>query len=80
MILYSNLCQVEVNGKKMRSKAVLNLTSPKIDFEITSELPVWDRKNLLLLNNFSQEQIRFIEDLMEEAMENGFVVKIEKSK
>jgi len=30
MILYSNLCDIEVNGVKMKSKAVLNLTSTKI--------------------------------------------------
>ena len=47
MILYSNLCEVEVDGKKMKSKAILNLTSPKNDREITSEMPVWDRGDLL---------------------------------
>ena len=76
MILYSNLCEVEVDGKRMKSKAVLNLTSPKIDKEITSEMPVWDRGDLLLINNFSQEQIRFINILLDEAVENGFIVKI----
>ena len=76
MILYSNLCEVEVNGKKMKSKAVLKLTSPKITNEFTSEIPVWERGDCLLLNDFSQEQIRFVENLMEEAVENGFMVKI----
>ena len=76
MILYSNLCEVEVDGKKMKSKAVLNLTSPKISRKITSKMPVWDRGDLLLINNFSQEQIRFIDTLLDEAVENGFEVKI----
>ena len=76
MILYSNLCEVEVDGKPMKSKAVLHLTSPKIDREITSEMPIWDRGDLLLINNFSQKQIRFIDVLFDEAVENGFVVKI----
>ena len=76
MILYSNLCEVEVDGKRMKSKAVLKLTSPKIDREITSEMPVWDRGDLLLINNFSQEQIRFIDVLLDEAEENGFMVKV----
>ena len=76
MILYSNLCEVEVDRKPMKSKAVLKLTSPKIDREITSEMPVWDRGDLLLINNFSQGQMRFIDALMDEAVENGFVVKI----
>jgi len=76
MILYSNLCEVEVDGKPMKSKAVLNLTSPKIDREITSEMPVWDRGDLLLINGFLQQQMRFIDVLMDEAEENGFIVKI----
>ena len=76
MILYSNLCEVEVNGVKMKSQAVLKLTSTKINDEITSDLPIWDRGDLLLLNNFSQEQIRFIDVLLDEAVENGFEVKI----
>jgi len=28
------------------------------------------------LNNFSQEQIWFVDTLMDEAVENGFIVKI----
>jgi len=35
------------------------------------------KKGLFLLdNNFSQEQIRFTEILLNEAVENGFVIKI----
>ena len=77
MILYSNLCEVEINGKPTKSKAVLHLTSTKISSEITSEIPVWDRAAFLLNNNFSQKQIRFIDALLDEAVENGFMVKIE---
>jgi hypothetical protein len=76
MILYSNLCEVKVNGKKMKSRAVLNLTSPKIKGGISSEIPVCDRAGFLLNNNFSQEQIRFIDTLLDEAVENSFMVKI----
>jgi len=76
MILYSNLCEVSIDGKPMKSQAVLNLTSPKINDEITSEVPVWERAGFLLNNNFSQGQIRFIDALLDEAVENGFVVKI----
>ena len=80
MILYSNLCEVEVDGKKMKSKAVLKLTSPKINEEITSEMPVWDRGDLLLINNFVLQQMRVVDDLMDEAEENGFMVKISNFK
>ena len=76
MILYSNLCDVEVDGKPMKTKAVLSLTSPKITDEISSEIPVWDRTAFLLDNIFSQEQIRFIDVLLDEAEENGFLVNI----
>jgi len=76
MILYSNLCEVEVDGIPMKSKAVLKLTSEKIKSEISSEILVWDRAGFLLDNKFSQEQIRFIDVLLDEAVENGFEVKV----
>jgi hypothetical protein len=76
MILYSNLCEVEVDGKKMKSQAMLNLTSSKIAKEFTSVIPAWERGDFLLLNNFSQEQIWFVDALMDEAVENGFIVRI----
>ena len=76
MILYSNLCEVEVNGTKMKSQAILKLTSPKIRGEISSEIPVWERAGFLLNNDFSQKQIRFIDVLLDEAVENGFMLKI----
>jgi len=76
MILYSNLCEVEVDGKKMKSKAELKLTSPKITTGVTSEYEIWDRPVFLLNDNLSQEQIRFIDALLDEAVENGFIVRI----
>jgi hypothetical protein len=76
MILYSNLCEVEVNGVKMKSKAILKLTSNKIEREITSKNEIWDKDDLMLINNFSQEQMRFIEALFYEAEENGFDIEI----
>jgi hypothetical protein len=80
MILYSNLCEVEVNGKKMKSQAVLNLTSPKISGEISSEIPVLDRAAFLLDNNFSQKQTVFINTLLDESIENGFMIKIKNDR
>jgi hypothetical protein len=76
MILYSNLSEVEVDGLKMKSKAVLNLTSNKIEREITSKGEIWDRGDLMLINNFSQEQKRFIDALLEEGIENDFDIRI----
>ena len=76
MILYSNLCEVEVDGKPMKSKAVLSLTSEKIEGEISSEASLKKMSVFLLNNNFSEEQIRIIGDLTDEAMGNGFIIKI----
>jgi hypothetical protein len=39
-------------------------------------MPVWDRGDLLLINDFSKIQMYFIDALMDEAGENGFMVKI----
>jgi hypothetical protein len=64
----------------MKSKAILKLISRKITKAISSKLPVWDRGDLLLINDFTQWQIDFVEVLMEEAVENGFEVRICKSK
>jgi len=76
MILYSNLCEVEVDGIPMKSKAVLKLTSEKLKGEISSEISIGERAGFLLGNNFSQEQMKLIDILLDEAKENGFEVKI----
>ena len=68
--------KITVNGKKMKSKAVLKLTSKKIEKEITSEHEIWDRGDLLLINDFSQKQMRLVNALLDEAEENDFEVKI----
>jgi len=47
---------------------------------ISSESLVCERNGFLLKNSFSQEQIWFVENLMEEAVENDFIVKISNSK
>jgi hypothetical protein len=66
MILYSNLSDVEVDGIKMKSKAILRLTSPKIsnDTEV----------KLLLKKN--SPQLELIDKLFKEANKNNFSVQI----
>ena len=76
MILYSNLSEVTVDGREIKSIALLNLTSPQISGGISSEVPVYDRAGFLLSNKFSQKQIKFIDILLEEAKENGFLVSV----
>jgi hypothetical protein len=80
MILYSNLTEVKVNRKKMKSQAILNLTSSKIKGGISSKTFLKDKIEFFLSNNFSQQQIRFIDTLFDEARANGFMIKIEKAK
>jgi uncharacterized protein (DUF1800 family) len=55
----------------MKSQAVLNLTSQKINEEISSDIPASDRMGFLLSNHFSQQQIKFIDTLFNGAMENN---------
>jgi hypothetical protein len=76
MILYSNLCEVEVDGKPMKSKAVLKLTSPKIIGEISSESRLMGRGKFLGENDFKADLQVLISYLCNEAEENGFEVKI----
>jgi hypothetical protein len=80
MILYSNLVDVSVDGVKMKSRAVLRLTSEKLKGEITSEIPVRDRSVFFSDNPFSREQIKLIDTLLGEAEENNFSVQIGNSK
>ena len=80
MILYSNLCEVKVDGKKMKSKAVLKLTSEKIVGEISSNGKNKNKNKFYLKNTLSFEQVVFIDTIFEEAGENGFLVKINNFK
>jgi len=74
MILYSNLCEVEVNQKSFKSEAILYLTSPKISGEVYSNSK--DFATFFNENNFSLSQKEMIEALFKEAKENNFIVKI----
>jgi hypothetical protein len=76
MILYSNLVDVMVDGVKMKVHAVLKLTSEKLKGKISSKISILDKSAFLLDNDFSQDQIRFIDTLLNEAVENGFEVRI----
>ncbi|MDR1866035.1 MAG: hypothetical protein LBR08_10750 [Bacteroidales bacterium] len=76
MILYSNLCDVTVNNVKMKSEAVLSLTSAKINGEISSKSSVRERTDFILNNRFSPAQSVLINDIFNEATENNFILKI----
>ena len=76
MILYSNLCEVEVNGVKMKSKAILKLTSTKIKGEISEKSFGSERAEFIFANNLKGDAQLLVSELFKEAEENGFEVKI----
>jgi hypothetical protein len=80
MILYSNLTEVTIDGKKATSKPVLHLTSTKLKEEITSAEAKNNIDIFLRINNFSDLQIGIIEKIFKEAKQNNFIVKIGFSK
>ncbi|MDR1372026.1 MAG: hypothetical protein LBJ17_02715 [Dysgonamonadaceae bacterium] len=76
MILYSNLSEVEVNGRKMKCKAVLKLTSKKLHGSLCSfEEKTGDRVKFFSENKMSQGNLDLIDTLFKEAKSNGFTVK-----
>ncbi len=68
MILYSNLTDVRVDGKKMECRAVLKLTSPKICNGYGM--------NFWLRNEFTQAQIDILDKVINEANLNNFIAEI----
>lgn len=79
MILYSNLYSVNINHKKVKSHAILQLTSSKLKGNITSSNNEKEVMDFLEKNNFSSGQIKFIKILFKEAQTNFFTVKISHS-
>jgi hypothetical protein len=80
MILYSNLTGVKVEGKNMKSKALLSLTSKKLKGQLSSNDIPSEKIKFFSENNFSQEKLNFIYTLFKEASENNFIVKMGYSK
>ena len=76
MILYSNLAEVKVDGKTVKSEAVLNLTSTKLKGLLCSNDNLNKRVKFFLENNLSPENSVFIDALFKEAEANNFTVKI----
>ena len=80
MILYCNLSEVTANGQKIKSEAVLCLTSSKLKGAINSSSTKKEVAHFFDENNFSTSQRRLIETVIEEANQNKFIVKIQFSK
>ena len=79
MILYNNLSDVEIDGKKINIKPVLKLTSTLLKGSILSS----DNGKRILAycteNKLSKRNMEIIEKLFTEAYLNNFIVKIEHS-
>ncbi|MCK9425175.1 MAG: hypothetical protein M0Q21_03935 [Ignavibacteriaceae bacterium] len=80
MILYCNLSEVTANGIKIKSEAVLCLTSSKLKGSISSNSIKSELTKFFKINNFSYTQILLVETVIKEATQNKFVIKIQYSK
>src|SRR5690606_4323217 len=61
MILYSNLEDVKINGKKMKSEGILSLTSPKIKGSINSSNTKSEISEIFKKNKYTSIQISMVE-------------------
>ncbi len=80
MILYCNLSEVIVDGKEMKSEAVLSLTSSKLKGAIDSANTKEEISFFVKENKISASQETLIETVIAEAKQNNFTVKIQFSK
>jgi hypothetical protein len=74
MILYSNLCSVEINGASVKSKSVLRLTSEVFLGAVSSKSAQKDIDNCFKVNSLFEKQKEFIKRIFKEAEENNFIV------
>lgn len=80
MILYSNLSNVTANRKDINSVAVLSLTSSKLKGQITSKSSSKEILDFQCANEIFNQQAVLFGDLLKEAEENNFIIKIGFSK
>jgi hypothetical protein len=77
MILYSNLCSVEISGASVKSKSVLRLTSEAFLGAVSSKSAQKYIDNCFKANSLSEKQKEFIKGIFKEAGENNFIVQIQ---
>ena len=78
MILYSNIETVQIDDKVYFSYAVLELTSHLIKGRIDSTKTLLEKNTFFELNNFSKDQVQFIDTLFLEATINNFKVVLKQ--
>lgn len=80
MILYCNLSEVTVDGKPLKSEAVLSLTSSKLKGAVDNSSSEKEISDFVMENNISASQKTLIETVIAEARENKFIVRIQFSR
>lgn len=80
MILYCNLSDTKVNGKKISCEPILELTSTKLKGVINSKSSNKEIENFFTENNFNASQKNLITSLFAETKSNKFTVSIKQVK
>ena len=78
LILLSNLKDVTVDGKKIKCKPILNLTSLKLKGSIQSDST--ELNKFFKANAFNERNKELIKNIFQEANENNFLVRIKRAK
>jgi hypothetical protein len=78
MMLYTNLENVTIDEKPLKSLPILRLTSEKLNGEISSGSNAATREAFFRANNFNRRQKEFLNDLFAEAEINNFTVSLGK--
>lgn len=76
MVLYPNLFAVYVDNKKVDYEIILKLTSSKLTSSIKSTNSLNKTSEFFKINNFTTNQIKFINTLFNEAKQNNFTIII----
>ncbi len=76
-MLYTNLEDVQINGKNFNTIPVLKLTSETITGSIKSTSSEEDIESFLSENSYTKGKIKRIKEIFKEAQRNNFIVIIE---
>lgn len=79
MMLYANLKNGRIGQKDVGIKAVLRLTSNRLEGKISSGNDIKSLEAFLNTNKFTKNQKAFVTRLMEEARTNNFEIRIEEA-
>ncbi len=77
LMLYTNLEDVQINGKNFNTIPVLKLTSETITGSIKSTSSEEDIESFLSENSYTKGKIKRIKEIFKEAQRNNFIVIIE---